>query len=263
MIVLKIGGNVLNDESSLAAALAYFAGLTEPAVLVHGGGRKASAVLSEMGRKPRMVGGRRLTDAPTLEVVTMVYAGLLNKRVVARLQALGRNALGLSGADANVVRADLRPVGKIDYGFAGDVRAVDGARLRQLLAAGLSPVLCPITHDGAGQLLNTNADTIANEAAIALARTRPTDGPETGRVSLRYCFELPGVLRDIDDPSSYFPTLTPASYAAARAAGTISGGMIPKLDNAFAALAAGVTEVVIGDLAALAAGRGTRCVAEE
>ena len=249
--VLKIGGNVINNPAALHEALDYFAALVEPAVLVHGGGRKASQVLTEMGRQPVLIDGRRVTDEATLEIVTMVYAGLLNKNVVAQLQGRGCNAIGLSGADANAVLANKRPAGNIDYGFAGDVRAVNGPLLEQLLRLGLRPVLCPITHDNHGQLLNTNADTIANETARALAAAGFT-------VSLRYCFELPGVLTDIDDPESVLPELTPDTYAAYRADGTIAGGMLPKLDNAFAAVAAGVAEVVIGDLRALRGGRGTR-----
>lgn len=250
MIILKIGGNILNNSVSLSAALDYFAGLTEPAILVHGGGRKADEVLAEMGRAPKMVDGRRITDAATLEIVTMVYAGLLNKQVVADLQARGCNAIGLSGADGNVILAEKRPVKTIDYGYAGDVLGADAGMLAKLSGAGLTPVICPITHNGHGQLLNTNADTIANETAKALAAAGET-------VSLRYCFEFPGVMRDIKDPDSWIPTLTPASYAGYKADGTIAGGMIPKLDNAFAAVAAGVGEVVIGDLAALRAGKGT------
>jgi len=253
MTILKIGGNVLNKPTALADALDYFATLEESAILVHGGGRKASEVITEMGREPKMTDGRRITDAPTLEIVTMVYAGLINKQVVADLQARGCNAIGLSGADGNAILAEKRPVKTIDYGFAGDVLGANAALLKTLLAAGLRPVLCPITHDGRGQLLNTNADTIANETAIALARAGES-------VSLRYCFEFPGVMRDVKDMDSRIPTLTPETYAAYKADGTIAGGMIPKLDNAFAAVAAGVGEVVIGDLAALSAGNGTRCV---
>lgn len=253
MIILKVGGNVLNNPQALSAALDYFAALTEPAILVHGGGRKASEVIAEMGRAPKMIDGRRITDAPTLEIVTMVYAGLINKQVVADLQARGVNAIGLSGADAGAVLAEKRPVKTIDYGFAGDVVGADAGMLMKLLGLGLRPILCPITHDGKGQLLNTNADTIANETAIAMARSGAA-------VSLRYCFEFPGVMRDIEDPASWIPTLTPGSYAGFQADGTIGGGMIPKLDNAFAAVAAGVGEVIIGDLPALRAGKGTRCV---
>lgn len=251
--VLKIGGNIINNPGALHEALDYFAELPEPAVLVHGGGRKASQVISEMGRQPVMMDGRRVTDEATLEIVTMVYAGLLNKNMVAKLQSRGCNAIGLSGADGNVVLAKKRPVRDIDYGFAGDVQAVNASLLEQLLRGGLRPVLCPITHDRQGQLLNTNADTIANETARALA------GAGFG-VSLRYCFELPGVMKDMHDPNSVIPELTPANYAEYRSDGFIAGGMIPKLDNAFAAVAAGVREVVIGNLSALRGGAGTRVV---
>ncbi|MEL7161743.1 MAG: acetylglutamate kinase [Bacteroidota bacterium] len=253
LTLLKIGGNVLNEPATLYEALDYFASLVEPAVLVHGGGRKASQVISAMGREPVMIDGRRITDEATLEIVTMVYAGLLNKNLVAQLQRRGTNAIGLSGADANAILAEKRPVTTVDYGYAGDVKAVNAPLLDGLLRLGLRPVLCPITHDRKGQLLNTNADTIAQETATALA----------GRgyaVSLRYCFELPGVLTDIKDSTSVIPRLTPESYAGFTANGTIAGGMIPKLDNAFAAVAAGVREVIIGDLPALRTGRGTRCV---
>nr|WP_154640173.1 acetylglutamate kinase [Lewinella sp. W8] len=253
--ILKIGGNIINNPAALHEALDYFAELPEPAVLVHGGGRKASQVISEMGRQPVMIDGRRITDAATLEIVTMVYAGLLNKTVVAKLQARGCNAIGLSGADGNAVLAEKRPVKDIDYGYAGDVRSVNAPLLEQLLRGGLRPVLCPITHDQKGQLLNTNADTIANETARALAAAG-------FGVSLRYCFELPGVMEDINDPTSLIRELTPDRYADYRSQGIIAGGMIPKLDNAFAAVAAGVREVIIGDLPALRAGSGTRVLAE-
>ena len=256
MIVCKIGGNVINNPATLYEALDYVASRVEPTVLVHGGGRRASQLLTEMGIEPRMVNGRRITDHATLEVVTMVYAGLINKDIVAHLQARGSNAIGMSGADGNAILADKRPVGEIDYGFAGDVRAVNAPLLDGLLRLGLRPVLCPITHDNHGQLLNTNADTIANETARGLAG-------EGHAVSLQYCFELPGVLRDINDRESVIPLLTPRTYAGFKADGTISDGMIPKLDNAFAAVASGVREVVIGDIAALRAGAGTRIRAED
>ncbi|MFT7121535.1 MAG: acetylglutamate kinase [Neolewinella sp.] len=252
LTILKIGGNILNNPTALAEALDYFAGLPGKAILVHGGGRKASEVIQEMGREPVMVDGRRITDAPTLEIVTMVYAGLINKTIVAELQRRGTQAIGLSGADANVVLAEKRPVKDIDYGYAGDVLGVDAGVLNGLLQLGLTPVLCPITHDKKGQLLNTNADTIANETATAMAQS----GLE---VSLQYCFELPGVLRNIKDHDSVIRELKPGSYASFKAEGVIAGGMIPKLDNAFAAVGAGVKEVVIGDLSALRAGLGTRC----
>ncbi|MDN3636102.1 acetylglutamate kinase [Neolewinella lacunae] len=255
LTILKIGGNVLDQPAALHDALDYFAALPGAAVLVHGGGKKASQVLRELGHEPVMIDGRRITDAATLEIVTMVYAGLLNKDLVAQLQRRGCNAIGLSGADGNSVLATKRPVKTIDYGFAGDVQAVNAVLLAGLLDLGLRPVLCPITHDQRGQLLNTNADTIAKATATALA----THGYQ---VSLRYCFELPGVLRDLHDPASVIPELNPSLYADALADGSIGGGMIPKLDNAFAAVAAGVSEVIIGDLAAHRAGRGTRCRAD-
>jgi acetylglutamate kinase len=248
--ILKIGGNIINDPIRLEAALDYFASLSYPGILVHGGGRKASEVLSEMGIQPKMIQGRRLTDAATLEVVTMVYAGLINKNIVAELQRRSNNAIGLSGADGNVIKANKRPVNTIDYGFAGDVEVVNGKLLVQLLAAGLSPILCPITHDGQGQLLNTNADTIANEAAKAVAATGKN-------VRLCYCFELPGVLEDIKRPESIIRQITPAKYARLKAAGIVADGMIPKLDNAFAALEAGVEEVLIGNLDSLRSGKAT------
>ncbi len=251
LTVLKIGGNVLNNPAALYEALDYFAAKLGPSVLVHGGGRKASEVLTEMGRTPRMVGGRRITDAPTLEIVTMVYAGLINKNVVAALQQRGTNAIGLSGADGNAILAKQRPAGKIDYGYAGDVLGANGPLLDQLLRAGLRPVLCPITHDGQGQLLNTNADTIANEVAAAMAE-------EGYQVSLEYCFELPGVLTDIEDKASVIESMTPASFRQYQQEGVIAGGMIPKLENAFNAVERGVQEVVIGDLRSLRSGGGTR-----
>lgn len=253
LTILKIGGNVLNNEPALYEALDYFAELVEPAILVHGGGRKANEVIAEMGREPVMTGGRRITDAATLEIVTMVYAGLINKNVVAQLQRRGTNAIGLSGADGNAVLAAKRPEGEIDYGFAGDVLGANGQLLDQLLRLGLRPVLCPITHDGQGQLLNTNADTIANETAVAMAG-------QGYQVSLKYCFELPGVLTDIDDTTSVIPTLTPALYRQYQQEGVISGGMIPKLDNAFEAIKNGVYEVVIGDLRHLQSGEATSMI---
>lgn len=249
LAILKIGGQVLDDPDRLAAALDYFAGLSGLAILVHGGGKAAGRLSKAMGIEPRMVDGRRLTDAATLEIVTMVYAGGINKQVVAGLQARGCNAIGLSGADGNLIQAHKRIVKDIDYGFAGDIDAVNVDLLLSLLGMGLRPVVCPITHDRAGQLLNTNADTIASRLAVALA-------PHY-RIRLDYCFELPGVLRDFQDPASVIPHLDAAAFAEYRNAGVISGGMIPKLDNAFTALRAGVARIRIGDLAALAEGRAT------
>jgi acetylglutamate kinase len=250
MIVLKVGGNVINNPAALHEALDYFAGLVEPAVLVHGGGRRASELMRKLGLEPVLVDGRRVTDHATLEVVTMVYAGLLNKEIVAQLQSRGSNAIGLSGADGNTVRAVRRPVGAIDYGFVGDVEAVNGTFLDHLLRQGLRPVLCAITHDLRGQLLNTNADTIARMVGSALA--------ERGhKVELQYCFEQAGVLRRVDDPDSVIATLSQDRYTELRKAGAIHSGMIPKLDNAFAAIGEGVTGVRIGHLRALREREGT------
>lgn len=254
MVVFKIGGNVINNPAALHEALDYFAGLLQPAVLVHGGGRKADQMIARLGREPVMVEGRRITDRATLEIVTMVYAGLVNKDIVAQLQSRGTNAIGLSGADGNAILAEKRPVEEIDYGFAGDIKAVNGPLLEGLLRMGLRPVICPITHDSGGQLLNTNADTIANATAIALARSGHP-------VSLRYCFELPGVLRKLDDRGSVISEINPATYRELLDGGFIVGGMVPKLDNAFAAIEAGVGEVRIGNLSALRAGAGTRITA--
>lgn len=238
--ILKIGGNVLASPELLAQALQYFISLPSPAILVHGGGKEASQLATQLGIVPKMVDGRRITDAPTLKVVTMVYAGLVNKRLVAQLQALGCNAIGLSGADGNLIRAHQRPVGIIDYGFAGDIDIINTQTLTSLLSAGLSPVCCAITHNQRGQLLNTNADTIASTLAQALAPTT--------EVSLQYCFEKAGVLKDADKDDSVIPFLPYSHYQQLKEKGNIHSGMIPKLDNAFAALQAGAQEVIIGNI---------------
>lgn len=249
LTILKIGGAVLEQAAARAEMLRVFAALPRPAILVHGGGRRADELSRQLGIEPLMVEGRRITDAPTLEIVTMVYAGSLNKELVAALQALGCNAVGLSGADGDVIRAHQRRGSAIDYGFAGDIDVVNTALLKNLLSIGLVPVICPITHDGAGQLLNTNADTIAATLAVALAADFA--------VSLRYSFERPGVLADPRDDDSVIASLDAVSYRRYREAGVITAGMIPKLDNAFSALASGVREVVIGNAASIGAGRAT------
>ena len=237
--VVKIGGGVLDDAAQLAQFLTEFARLPGRKLLVHGGGKGASTLLQSLGLEPQLVDGRRVTDAATLDVVTMFYAGKTNKQLVALLQARGTNALGLSGADGNVLRATRRPAGAIDYGYVGDLtdRSVNVPLLQTLLDAGLTPVFCAITHDGAGQLLNTNADTIASVLARALAPFY--------EVGLHFCFEKDGVLADVSDPASVIPRLTPARFAALKARGAIAAGMLPKLENAFAALAAGVEKVII------------------
>lgn len=242
--VIKIGGNVVDNPTLLDQFVCNFAALEEPKVLVHGGGVMASQMQRQMGMVPLMVEGRRVTDEETLRIVTMVYSGWCGKHIAALLQAAGCNAISLSGCDADVIRADRRPprlVGgqPVDYGFVGDVRA-DGVNARfilQLLEAGVTPVFNAINHDGHGNLLNTNADTIASCVAQALAQHTPT--------RLIYCFEKPGVLLDKDDDSSVIPTITPAYYAQLKAEGRVADGMLPKLDNAFAAIGAGVDSVVI------------------
>ncbi len=239
--VIKIGGNVVDDPQELARFLRDFASLAGPKVLVHGGGKVATAVARGLGVEARMIDGRRVTDAQTLQIVTMVYAGLINKQLVAQLQALGCNALGLCGADGGLVTAHRRAVtpAGVDYGFVGDPAAFHAPTALTLLGGGLTPVVAPITGDGAGGLLNTNADTMAQYVAVGLA------GTGQYAVELIYCFEKPGVLRDVEDPGSVIPRIDPSLYAELKRDGIVSAGMLPKLDNAFAAIASGVDHVVI------------------
>jgi len=249
--VYKIGGGIIDDAPELHQFLALQAQVPGPKILVHGGGKGASALMRQLGQTPVLVNGRRVTDAAALDLVVMFYAGKTNKEVVAHLQALGSNALGLSGADGNVIRGQKRPVQEIDYGFVGDLTAasVNHELLLTLLQAGITPVLCPIIHDGLGQLLNTNADTIASAVAVALAPVLD--------VTLHYCFEKNGVLRDVNDDSSVIPEIDAARYAELKAQGIIADGMLPKLENAFAALGAGVGRVVIGHARNLGSGLHT------
>lgn len=244
--VIKVGGAVVEDPSSLQTFLTQFASVEGLKVLVHGGGRSATAMAARLGIETKMLDGRRITDAPMLEVVTMVYGGLVNKNIVARMQAIGLDAIGLTGADLDSIRSDKRPSVPIDYGFAGDVRTVNGHALHTLLAAGFVPVMAPLTHDGQGQLLNTNADTIAAEVAKGLVPYYD--------VTLTFCFEKKGVLSNPQDEDSVIPRIDRASYDALVADGTLSGGMLPKIHNAFAALDAGVTRVVITSAANLNGG---------
>ncbi len=233
--IIKVGGKIVED--SLPAFLDTFVKVQGPKVLVHGGGRTATAMAAKLGIETKMVGGRRITDKPMLDVVTMVYGGLVNKNIVASLQERGVNAVGLTGADMNLMLSDKRPVREVDYGYVGDVRKVNAAALASFIEAGAVPVLAPLTHDGKGHILNTNADTIAAEAAKALA--------SVFKVTLTYCFEMPGVLSDPENPESVIPEITPESFKSLVEDGTVSGGMIPKLENAVAALRAGVDKVVI------------------
>lgn len=252
LTLVKVGGAVVEDDARLDALLAAFAAIDGRKVLVHGGGRRATAVASRLGVETQMVGGRRITDQAMLEVVTMVYGGLVNKNVVARLQACGVDAIGLTGADGGVMLSHKRPVKDVDYGFVGDVERVDADRLATLIEGGLTPVLAPLTHDGHGHLLNTNADTIAAEAAKALAARYA--------VTLVFCFEKPGVLADPDDDTSLIPVITRQDFARLAADGTVSGGMLPKLENAFSAISAGVSRVNITLSTAIDGRHGTMIV---
>lgn len=235
--VVKIGGHVIDDPAALARFQRDFAALPGAKILVHGGGKLATRLAERLELKVELVEGRRITDKGTLDVVTMVYAGLVNKQLVAGLQAAGCNALGLSGADGNIVLAGRRPPQPVDYGFVGDIVRVDSELLRRLLDAGLTPVFSAIMHDGAGTLLNCNADSVASALATALARIAPTD--------LIYCFEKRGVLGDPDDERSLIREITPVGYAALRTQGVIRGGMIPKVENALKAVEQGVRSVSI------------------
>ncbi|KAA5547781.1 acetylglutamate kinase [Adhaeribacter rhizoryzae] len=237
--VVKIGGNIIDDEAKLNSFLKDFAQLTGPKILVHGGGKIATEVSKGLGIEARLVDGRRITDAETLRVVTMVYGGLVNKNIVAKLQANNCNALGLTGADADIIPATKRPVKDIDYGFVGDITegTIPAKTLKLLLENNLTPVIAPLTHDGQGNLLNTNADTIASALAVALSGHFET--------RLTYCFEKKGVLTDINDDNSVIHQITNNQYTSLKNDGTIAQGMIPKLDNAFRAIAAGVTSVFI------------------
>lgn len=251
--VIKVGGKIVEEPASLAALLDRFAAVEGAKVLIHGGGRSATKIAERLGIESKMVGGRRITDADTLQVVTMVYGGLVNKNIVAGLQARGVNALGLTGADCNIIRAHKRPVGEVDYGFVGDVDYADGQMLGRLIEQGIVPIVAPLTHDGNGNLLNTNADTMAAETAKGLAKLYD--------VTLTYCFEFPGVMRNPDDAESLIATIDKASYKQLLADGTVSGGMIPKIDNAFNAIDNGVSQVVITRADAIDGKSGTHIVA--
>jgi len=241
--VIKIGGNIIEDETSLHAFLKLFSNIKGKKILVHGGGKRATHFESKLGIESKMINGRRITDAETLEVITMVYGGLVNKNVVAKLQSLGTDAIGLTGADSNSIQSDKRPVKEIDYGFVGDIKKVANKSIEKLLQADFTPVFCAITHDGKGQLLNTNADTIASQVAVGMSEIYET--------SIYYCFELNGVLEDFNDKNSVVKILNPSVYKELLANGVISDGMIPKLDNCFDALNNGVHKVHIGNTSML------------
>jgi len=238
--IIKIGGNVIDSSENLHHFLKDFTALDGLKILVHGGGKIATQLSAELGIEPKLVDGRRITDIEALRVVTMVYGGLINKNIVAQLQYSGNNAIGLTGADGNFIRAKKRPVKTIDYGFVGDIdeHSIDPENIGRILDAGFTPVFCAITHDGQGQLLNTNADTIASALAVALAKSYDT--------TLIYCFEKKGVLRDIEDEDSVITNIDPKTYEYLKEQKVIHSGMLPKLDNAFAAINQGVSAVIIG-----------------
>jgi acetylglutamate kinase len=234
--VIKIGGGVLENEAQRNAFLHQFAAIEGPKVLVHGGGRLATTMAERLGVETQMIDGRRVTDKETLNIVTMVYGGLVNKQVVAQLQTIGVNAIGMTGVDGGWMKSVKRPIKNgIDYGYVGDVIEVNGAHLRKLLDNGLTPVIAPITYSAEGLLLNTNADTVASQTAISLAPN----------VQLTFCFEKAGVLSNPDDESSLIARITHESYTQLKTEGIVSGGMIPKIDNAFAAIEHGVQSVRI------------------
>ena len=270
LTIIKVGGAVVEDEAQLAQLLSDFSAIEGRKVLVHGGGRKATKMAERLGIETQMVNGRRVTDKDMLEVVTMVYGGLVNKNLVARLQANGINAIGLTGADADIIRSHKRPpvpiavadaglsklppsgragVGSISYGFVGDVDAVSGEMLSKLIEADITPVVAPLTHNGEGVILNTNADTIASETAKALARYYD--------VTLIFAFEKKGVLSNPDDDDSVIPVITEQLFEQYKADGTISGGMLPKIENALAAVRAGVCRVIITRADAIDGRHGT------
>lgn len=247
LTVIKVGGAVVEDELQLARLLCDFSSIPGRKILVHGGGRRATKVASELGIESKMVGGRRITDTAMLEVVTMVYGGLVNKNLVAHLQKEGVNAIGLTGADMDIIRSHKRPLKEmrmddgtmqnVDFGFVGDVDKVNGEMLSSLIEKGITPVIAPLTHDGQGNILNTNADTMASETAKAMS--------DYYDVTLIFAFEKKGVLRNPDDEESVIPTITEKDFERLVSDGTIAGGMIPKIENALAAISAGVKEVKI------------------
>ena len=257
LTIVKVGGAVVEDELQLSQLLHDFSAIEGRKLLVHGGGRKATKMAERLGVETQMVNGRRITDSDMLEVVTMVYGGLVNKNLVARLQANGVNAIGLAGADADVIRSHKRPPvvvdgSAVDYGFVGDVDHVERTTLAHLIEAGITPVLAPLTHDGEGHILNTNADTIASEAAKALAKDYD--------VTLIFSFEKKGVLSNPNDDDSVIPTITRTLFNKYKADGTISGGMLPKIENALAAVEAGVNRVIITLATAIDGRHGTTIV---
>lgn len=241
--IVKIGGNIIEDDAALQAFLKLFSKLEGKKILVHGGGKRATHIASKLGIESQMVNGRRITDAETLEVITMVYGGLVNKNIVAQLQALNIDAIGLTGADANSITSDKRPVKEVDFGFVGDVKYVAYNSVNKLIEANFTPVFCAITHNGKGQLLNTNADTITSQIAIGMSALYET--------SIYYCFELNGVLKDISDKNSVIKHIDSKLYNELLEQGIIADGMLPKLENCFDALNNGVASINMGNTSML------------
>ena len=237
--IVKIGGNVIEDENALDIFLTAFSKLVGLKILVHGGGKLATQFAAKLGVESKMIDGRRITDTETIDIITMVYGGLANKKIVAQLQSKKINAIGLSGADGNSIQAHKRPVKDIDYGFVGDIDGVNSDLLKNILSINLTPVFCALSHDGSGQLLNTNADTIASEIAIGMASIFDT--------TLYYCFEKKGVLLDITDDYSVVKNINTAKYKELLSQGIIADGMLPKLHNCFHALENDVQKVCLGD----------------
>lgn len=238
--VVKIGGKILEDNQAQKNFCSQFAQLPSPKILVHGGGRTASSIAEKLGIESQMKEGRRITSTEMLSVAIMVYAGLTNKNLVAQLQAFQCQAIGICGADLDLIRAEKRAIKDIDYGWVGDIKKINTQALQSLISLGNTPVIAPLTHNGQGQLLNTNADTIASEIAVSLINNQ--------EIRLVFVFEKKGVLEDIENENSYLKTLSYAEYQAKKQAGKVHEGMIPKLDNGFAALQKGVKEVIIGQL---------------
>ncbi|WP_100609993.1 acetylglutamate kinase [Confluentibacter lentus] len=241
--IVKIGGNIIEDDASLKAFLKLFANLKGKKILVHGGGKRATSIALKLGIESKMVNGRRITDAETLEVITMVYGGLVNKNIVAQLQSLHVDAIGLTGADINSISSEKRPVKEVDFGFVGDVKKVAHESIDKLIQADFTPVFCAITHNGMGQLLNTNADTITSQVAIGMSELYET--------SIYYCFELNGVLKNINDKNSVIKHIDSNTYNELLEQGIIADGMLPKLENCFDALKNGVKTINMGNTSML------------
>lgn len=255
LLVIKAGGKLIEERELVTPLLEFMVQGSSKMILVHGGGNKAGALSEQMGIPVKMVEGRRVTDAATLDIATMVYAGLINKTLVAQLQALGCPAIGLSGADGNLILSEKRAPHPIDFGWVGDVQQVNQPLLSSLLELALIPVICAITHDGHGQLLNTNADAIANAVAIAMSKVY--------EVQLYFCFEKSGVLTDEQQPDSIIKTLSESEFNRLKEAGVVHAGMLPKLSNGFQAINQGVAEVWIGNYQSISQGSATRLVAHQ